>query len=208
MVNSTTMKGFFTMVMIVVHPFLFALEPSVWRDTGLIERSFSMPVQVVRYQRGANVPDSNDGPREYYVEVTPQEKKEITYIVTTLADKSHAKLLLTQGSLERAGNRVGHVHPLRFMLCIFTDEKLKVGIHNMRKKPFVWDNFISSMGESFQSESLRNNITPDMVRDFAKRLQINPDYLFHHVQQQNWNAFVDALITYVPRNEGHDRYGM
>ena len=40
--------------------------------------------------------------------------------------------------LKKIGDQVQHVHPLRFLMCIFTDEKMKASVAALKCRTFGW----------------------------------------------------------------------
>lgn len=133
--------------------------------------------------------------RNYDAPVTNAEKKDIRYIVQSLADKSLFSLLRHKGSLEAAGDRINQVHPLRFLMCIFTDPELKRGVKDIYKRGgWVWSDFIGGLNSSLEEESYRNNLRDDQVNDFAKVVGVNPNLIFPAIRKRHWTEFVVILI--------------
>lgn len=146
-------------------------------------------------------------PRNYNAAVTQSEKNDIGYIVKTLGNSSLKSIWNQEKDLKKAGDRINHVHPLRFLMTVFTDEELKVGIRNIRNRGGkVWDNFIKGLKESLVEEAQRSNMKPEYIQDFAKVVGINPSLLLPSVQASRWGDFVDVLIDKVPRKGDSGRY--
>jgi len=61
-------------------------------------------------------------------------------------------IAIAKGDLVAAGDRIDHVHPLRFLEAVFTDEELKVGIRNIRGKGWVWNHFVGGLKDSLSTE--------------------------------------------------------
>ncbi|MBS0624082.1 MAG: hypothetical protein JSS62_05615 [Verrucomicrobia bacterium] len=147
-----------------------------------------------------------DSPRDYRRPVSQEEQHDIHFIVTTLANRSLVAIGFSKAELEKAGARVDHVHPLRLLIAIFTDEELKVGIRNMRGKGWVWNQFIGNLKYVLNSEKSLGNVTDEYICDFAQTVGISADLLFPYVDVNNWEGMVDSLITYIPRKGDHQRY--
>jgi len=145
-------------------------------------------------------------PRDYYCLVTAEEKSDLYFIVTTLANKSLVALAMARSELEGAGDRIEHIHPLRFLHTIFTDEELKVAIKNTRSRGWVWNNFMSGLKSSFYTEYEIGNIREEHILDFCSQVKIDPRIIEPAVQRQEWDQFVDLLIRHVPREGGSGRY--
>jgi hypothetical protein len=145
-------------------------------------------------------------PRNYLTDVTPEEKNDIRFIVTTLANKSLIAIALSKPELEQAGDRIDHIHPLRFLMTVFTDEELKVGIRNIRGKGWVWNHFLGGLREALSTETQIGNMKEDYIQNFSKIVSINPILIQPAILHQKWDDFVDLLITNIPRKGDHDRY--
>lgn len=145
--------------------------------------------------------------RDYNRSVTTLELEKIHFILKTLATKSLTSLLKYRSDLKRAGEIIDTVHPLQFLLVIFTDEELKVYIHNIKKRgKWVWKEFIKGLKKSLQDEFRQSNLTPEMVEDFAGQLQL-PLYLIEElIAQGRWEEFVKVLIIEIPREGDSGRY--
>jgi hypothetical protein len=146
--------------------------------------------------------------RNYHVPISKDEKKNISYIVKTLSNKSLVKLLSLKSSLKKVGDKVNHVHPLRFLMCIFTDEELKAGIHNISTRGWVWSDFMKGISGSLSDEANRNNLGPELVVDFSQKVGIDHNKVIHHVNERRWEEFVKTLIQFVPRQGDPNRYDM
>lgn len=147
--------------------------------------------------------------RSYYAPLTPAETRDIVFIVTTLSNSSSfINLLKHKGELERAGQRVNHVHPLKFLMAIFSDEKSKAGVRNIRSRSFVWNEFFKGLKDSFNEESSKGNLKDDQIQDFAAHFNLSPALLTPPLKAGQWDQFVDILINSIPRGGGHSRYDM
>lgn len=145
-------------------------------------------------------------PRNYENPVTADEKADIHFIVTSLATRSLISLAMAKDDLEKAGDRIDHVHPLRFLMTIFTDEELKAGMKKIRGKRWVWNRFTAGLKQSLVTESSINNIKDEHVTDFASQIELTTDIIYPTILKQRWDEFIDLLITHVPRKGDFDRY--
>lgn len=145
-------------------------------------------------------------PRNYSIEVSPEEKSDIRYIVTSLANKSLISIAFIKGDLESAGDRIDHLHPLRFLMTVFTDEELKVGIRNIRGKGWVWSHFTGGLKDCLSTEFSIGNMREDQILHFAQTVGIDPNVIFPSIYQKNWDELIDLLITHIPRKGDHNRY--
>jgi hypothetical protein len=145
--------------------------------------------------------------RNYNATLQPHEKKEIGHIVETLGNSSLVSLAKAKSSLERSGKQVDHVHPLQFLSYIFTTEKLKASIHNMRNRSWVWGKFFKGLKSGLEDEYALGNLLP-YVKDFSQRVGVDVRIIYPLVEGKHWKEFVDALLAGIPRSENSGRYDM
>lgn len=146
-------------------------------------------------------------PRNYDAPLTASEISDIRYIVTSLSSRSLVYLLSNRGDFEAAGDRLDHLHPLKFLMAIFVDEEMKAAIRNIRGRGWVWGNFIAGFKDSFSTEDSLGNVRKDQVMDFAQNVEVDFQLVYPSFQRKNWEECINLLIEYVPRKGDHDRYG-
>lgn len=177
-------------------------------DGDIKAMSVDFMITMVNHDREKEKLSSTPIPRDFNADVAPQEKEDIRYIVTTLANKPTAKLLFYKTSLDAAGDRVNHVHPLRFLETIFNDEEMKVGMHNIVKKSWVWKEFMKGLGESLSEEKGRDNLTTEQIEFFANAVELKPSLITGSLNANRWEEFVVLLIKNIPRKGDHNKYNM
>lgn len=165
--------------------------------------------------RGENQPilsiakSSSSIARNYDAKVTSKEKEDISFIVTTLGRGSLKKLLTAKSSLKKAGTRVDHVHPLRFIGSIFSDEEMKVGILQIKERGgWVAKEFFNGMYESLTTESNLQNLKIEYITDFANYLEIDSNLVIKPIQDKDWKGLISILIEVIPRSGNPNRYDM
>lgn len=155
----------------------------------------------------ANHPIAKGAMRSYAAPLLPEEKKEISSVIETLGNSSLISIAKAKSSLERAGKEVEHVHPLQFLAYIFSTEKLKAAVHNMRSRSWVWGRFFKGLKTGLDEEASRQNVLP-YIRDFSSRIGIDAKILFPLAEKKQWKDFVEALLSEVPRSGNSGRYDM
>jgi hypothetical protein len=143
--------------------------------------------------------------RDYTASVSKKEKQDISHIITSLANKALTTLWSEKSDLKKVGDRIDHLHPLRFLGIIFTNEELKAGIHGIRDRGWVWDEFSTGLYDNLAKESNANNLTDAQISDFAKRINIEVGMIQPSLQNRQWKQFINTLIDKVPR-QATDRY--
>lgn len=185
------------------------------RVFGIYERLYAYEGQVFWLDDNNNAfvgnklmpKKSYTGQRDYYSLVSKGEKKDIRFILKTLAQRSLPALLANKSKLKRAGDRVLHVHPLRFLECIFSDEELKAYIHNLKKRGgIVWKEFFNGLSQSLQEEINKGNLNDYFLYEFCSLVDIDISLIYGSVQAYQWEEFVKILIVSVPREGDTGRY--
>jgi hypothetical protein len=147
--------------------------------------------------------------RNYWTPVSSSDKKDIAYIVNTLARDSLISIASSRSSLNKAGDRIDNVHPLRFLMAIFGDEELKAGAHAIRDRgSFIWDGFLEGVIRGSTEETARNNMKVEFIQDFAREVKIDANLIIPSIQQSKWKELVNILIDRIPRANDPNRYDM
>ncbi len=146
--------------------------------------------------------------RKYEYKVTDEEKEHVSFIICTLGFKSLPKVWSERSSLKHRGDKIDHLHPLRMLLCIFTDEEMKAAMGNLQGRSFVWSEFKKGLFDSLEGETKKGNMTPKYIEDFAKKVQIDSHLIIRTLEQERWDEFISLLIKHVPRAGNPKRYDM
>lgn len=146
--------------------------------------------------------------RDYYAPITKNDKKDIAFIVTTLAWENVTDVWSKESDLRSAGDRIDSVHPLNFLRVIFSDDELIAGISAIkeRKVPTLKKKFFKGITSSLKEEANEKNLLP-CVEDFANRLDISKTKIYPYLEDGKYDEFIDKLIELKPR-KGADRHNM
>jgi len=143
--------------------------------------------------------------RNYHTCVSAREKKNILFIMRTLANTPLLKI--KKEPLKKAGEKIEQLHPFKFLECVFTDEELKVCMHNIQGRSWVWREFLRGITDSLAQEAAIGNLLP-YRQEFANTIQIDPSLINPSLQGSHWKEFVNILIDKVPRNGDPNHYNM
>lgn len=146
--------------------------------------------------------------RNYYKGITQDQIDKITFITNTLGFGSLIDLARNRGKLKDFGKDLEPVHPFWFVSTIFTDEKMKAAVHAMQSRGWIWDEFYAGIRDSLDEESAKNNITPEMIREFSARVGVDPQLITPALERKQWKQFVNLLIENIPRKGDTKRYDM
>lgn len=152
--------------------------------------------------------DSNEPTRDYHIPLTEEEKKNITYIVTTLGKEPWYKVAPKQSSLKKAGDKIYHIHPLRMLMQVFTVEELKASIASLRGKALVWKPFRDGLFKTLTLENKLDNLKPEYIKDFSRTIKVDPEAILPFFENDDWDGLIKTLIQKVPRAGDPKRYDM
>lgn len=130
-------------------------------------------------------------PRNFHVPVTPHEKHDIAFIVLTLT-KSVPTLISKRSHLKKVGARINHIHPLKFLSTVFTDDELIVGVANINS--WAWSDFIGGLTDSLAEEAGRDNMKDEYIIETAQVIGVDPEIFFSYADTGDWVKLVEKLI--------------
>lgn len=146
--------------------------------------------------------------RDYYRENSKEDTANLSFIICTMGFKSIFKIFNERKALKSAGDKIDHLHPLRFVMGIFTDEEMKAAIHNIKGRTLIWNEFKKGLYPSLTEETKKNNMHVEYIEDFAKRVKVDSSLIIRPLQQQKWDEFMNVLLKNVPRKGDPKRYDM
>ncbi len=125
--------------------------------------------------------------------ISEADKRAIYKLITTMAEKNVFQLGFKKKSLEKLGDQIYHVHPMRFFGYIFSEPDLIYGMYEIKKSYFKWDGFIDGMSKKMREESKNNNLVR-YVPGFAKTLGADPNHLMGFIRNHDWEGFVRYFL--------------
>lgn len=144
-------------------------------------------------------PDRNKNKSFKQLKCTEKDKENITYIITSMGENSKFALLGNKAELDKRGDEILDVHPLKFLSVVFQDEYLKkVCIPNILDDYFKRTNFIKRLGANMTLETQKGTVQK-YLKDFMKEIHLTLshfDALMEFVEERDWRGFV----TYLSQN--------
>lgn len=129
--------------------------------------------------------------------ITAEEKQKISKILTTMADNSVFQLLFERKYLERLGQEVHHVHPIRFLGTIFQDPRLVNCMFTIRMSGFKWGGFIDGISERLKGEIRAGNV--DLyIPGFAESLGIKAADIQAYINARD----IEGLVLFLMEKKG------
>lgn len=148
-------------------------------------------------------------PRDFWTPLTSNEKKDITYILRTLANQTLLKINSNKTELKNAGIRIEHLHPLRFLTFVFSNDELIVCMRNLQGRTWVWSEFLEGVINSLKNEHTLGNVLDEHARELVTQAHVpDPNVIYSLINNQNWGSLINTLIAVVPRQTDGNRYDM
>ncbi|KAG6559949.1 hypothetical protein RHABOEDO_000197 [Candidatus Rhabdochlamydia oedothoracis] len=131
----------------------------------------------------------------YQLPLLEEDKKNISIIIKTMAEKGLLKLLLLQNDLEKKGDQVNYIHPLRFIGYIFSNEELKNCMRQIKTSRFKWNEFIKGFSHRMDEEYAVDNLIrfiPEFVEQVYPQ---HPERIEVFIKKKSWEEFVTDLLN-------------
>lgn len=154
----------------------------------------SLPSSIASIIR---IPSTGGSKDLSYFELTCTEadKKNIGFIIRTMAENGKISLLFKQGELKRIGEEINHVHPLRFLGTIFSDPHLKQCMREIYTDYFKWNGFMDGLGPSLTNQASQGKLM-QYLNDFAKECDVAPESISGYISSKSWEDMVRYLMNH------------
>ncbi|ANH78672.1 hypothetical protein Cs308_0501 [Candidatus Chlamydia sanziniae] len=149
-------------------------------------------------RRGYSKKDMKEMPanfKAYSDQVSDQDKKDISFVVSSAAEKSSLSLALSQSEIKNALYRIREVHPLALMQILAENPDLIEGIKKMQGRDWVWNMFLTQLSEVFSQAVSQDVITEEDISAFASTLGLNSGTVSSIVQGERWPELVDIVTS-------------
>lgn len=124
--------------------------------------------------------------------ITPDEQQKISKIISTMAENNVFQLLFERKYLERLGQEVHHVHPVRFLGTIFSDPRLVNCMFEIHNSGFKWGGFMDGISARLKEEIKAGNVN-SYIPGFAERLNLR----FEDVQGYINRRDIEGLVLFL-----------
>ncbi len=122
-----------------------------------------------------------------------EDKNKIYDLIYTMGTTGKINLLLHHKSrLEKIGDEVRYIYPLRFLEVIFTTPELKKCMIEVLDDYFKRTNFVDGFGERMETEMIKGTV--DLyLEDFARAVNADHSILKTYVNKKDWRGFLQYL---------------
>lgn len=125
--------------------------------------------------------------------ITSEEVQKISEILITMAENNVFQLLFQKKHLERLGHEIHHVHPIRFMGTVFSNNQLVICMRRIRRSSFKWDGFMDGFVERIEQEAKVGNLNP-YIPGLAKTLGFQTQDIQSYVDRKDFEGLIIFFV--------------
>ena len=148
-------------------------------------RAEELPIVLASY-------DLNDTHSFYQLSLSQSAKEKIHKLIHNMGTLSWPKLLWKKKDMEKLGDQVDHVHPLRFLGVIMSDDHLKECMREIASSPLKMSRFMAGLSEKLEKNAKAHNLLIH-VAGFAETVNKDPYRIEDLIIKKKWRALVDYL---------------
>ncbi len=124
-----------------------------------------------------------------------RDKKCISEIIRHLGERGKMWLLGHKSYMNELGDSIQHVHPLKFLEVICSDDYLKACMREAFEDYFKRNHFMDGLGEGLNNKAMTGDLEQH-IPDFAEAVHITKEEIFPYFQKRDWEGLVRYLITH------------
>ena len=173
-------------------------------DFLLVGRSIQKLAQILanestsRMNNQSLAPNTSQSSLFDHIPITQMDQDNINQLITKLADYGYLRLLGKKKEMEKLGDKVYHVHPLRFIGYIYKQPNLRKKMIGIMNDPFKRRGFFNGRRkrEGFSqrmTKEMKSNNLVDYLPGFVRFLGISEeeviDFFYHH----DWQGLLRYL---------------
>ena len=121
-----------------------------------------------------------------------EDKEHIAELITAMGLHSKIFLLWHSRKYYKIGDKINHVHPLKFLGVIYSNPELKEHMKEIMNDYFKRKNLINGLVPHLDEMAKRKNFTRDFTI-FCEEIQVPFDSLKEYMKESTWKDMVDYL---------------
>lgn len=138
-------------------------------------------------------PKSEEAKLFFNLPLTDEDKVIIRKIVTSMADKNVLQLLMDKKSMERKGDKIRPVHPMRFIGFVLSDPNLRRCMKLVSKTTFKWGGFLDGYEKRMKEESKAGNLFR-YTAGLADLLEVERHVIQRYLNQSDYEGLVKHFL--------------
>jgi hypothetical protein len=122
-----------------------------------------------------------------------KDRTSISDLIKAMAEHGKLWLLGHKTYMNELGDSVRHVHPLKFLEVVFSNEYLKACMREIFEDYFKKNGFMDGLGESLTIKSKVGDLDR-YLGDFAKAVKADAENLKPFFENRDWEGLVRYLM--------------
>lgn len=124
---------------------------------------------------------------------TDKDKAIIYEILTTMDELGKLALLMKKKYLQVLGAQINHVHALKFLSTIVTNDQLLPCLKEVFQDYFKRNGFMDGIGPSLSQEA-EKGLLDQYIEDFANEVSVSSEQIRPFFQAKDWEGLVRFFI--------------
>lgn len=145
-----------------------------------------VPLSIIRPQPHKKLP-------YHKLKCSDQDKAIIFTVVSTTANENILWLFAHKEKMNRMGDSITHVHPLKFLEVVFSDPNLKSCMISISEDTLKWwyyrSNLISQLKAKYETNELLRHVKP-----FSRELTLAENAVRSFLEKKDWDGFFTYLM--------------
>jgi hypothetical protein len=125
---------------------------------------------------------------------TDKDKAIIYEILTTMDELGKFALLMKKNYMQTLGAQINHVHGLKFLSTIITNDRLRSCLKEVFQDYFKRNGFMDGIGPSLTQEAAKG-LLDQYIDDFAAEVAVSSEQIKPYFQARDWEGLVRFFIA-------------
>ncbi|MCB1107634.1 MAG: hypothetical protein KDK76_06030 [Chlamydiia bacterium] len=144
--------------------------------------------------------NSGHSPQLFYqLRLTPEDQNNISKMITSMGELGWLGLLQKKGTMEKLGDKIQPVHPLRFMGYVLITPSLKKQLPKIMNDLVKRKSFFNGHGKRTgfsqrMTNELNNNNFMQFIPGFAQSIGVSEQSLMRFIHARDWEGMIRHLM--------------
>ena len=159
-----------------------------------------IPDQNISYQSGASVVSQGHSPKIYYqLRLTPDDQSSISKMIKNLGELGWLGLLKKKSAMEKLGDNILPVHPLRFLGYVLSNPALKKQLPKIMGDFVKRKSFLNGHGKRIgfaqrMTNEVNHNNMLQYIPGFAQQIGVSEESLWKYFSAHDWEGLIRDLM--------------
>lgn len=129
----------------------------------------------------------------YFNDITTEDRQNIRAVIAPAANDDLTSLWWNQNKLDKLGEKILHIHPLKLLLFLVEDKELFSLIKKIRARSggIVWAPFKERYVAQLNGAE---EITAEVIDHLSARLKLKPDEIAGIIRQKKWTHLIEMMF--------------